>query len=446
MKRLFSEIKKSYITIISIFLIFIVFSLFQSGKYIYDLNKQRMINSMEFLKSEFLEIKSDEELMEVFKGNLVADDFENENKFLKSLNIYVKYKDNYYTKTKDKIYKLDTKNNRDYYFNFKKKEIVLFGKIQYKNDVIYIALVKDISNDLLFFKKIVEIFGWVMLIAIILVFFTNKRIINMITKSLNEITKLNENISLDNLKLIRPNNRFIEFESLYDSYEKMLEKLDSQSKKQINFIHSASHELKTPLFLIGANIEILEKYGVNDRMLFDETISLIKNDVRNMNDLVEQLLFIAMSSDIKIKKENIELSNLILEVIYIIKKKYPEIKINFEPKFIELNSDSQLLKILIKNILENSAKYGENKPINIVIDKKEKNFQISIKDNGIGMSEEELENIFTKFYRAESSNKKKGYGLGMNIVNEIINLLGGKIYIMSKKGKGTEVVLTLIDS
>lgn len=446
MKRLFSEIKKSYITIISIFLIFIVFSLFQSGKYIYDLNKQRMINSMEFLKSEFLEIKSDEELMEVFKGNLVADDFENENKFLKSLNIYVRYKDNYYTKTKDKIYKLDTKNNRDYYFNFKKKEIVLFGKIQYKNDVIYIALVKDISNDLLFFKKIVEIFGWVMLIAIILVFFTNKRIINMITKSLNEITKLNENISLDNLKLIRPNNRFIEFESLYDSYEKMLEKLDSQSKKQINFIHSASHELKTPLFLIGANIEILEKYGVNDRMLFDETISLIKNDVRNMNDLVEQLLFIAMSSDIKIKKENIELSNLILEVIYIIKKKYPEIKINFEPKFIELNSDSQLLKILIKNILENSAKYGENKPINIVIDKKEKNFQISIKDNGIGMSEEELENIFTKFYRAESSNKKKGYGLGMNIVNEIINLLGGKIYIMSKKGKGTEVVLTLIDS
>ena len=91
-------------------------------------------------------------------------------------------------------------------------------------------------------------------------------------------------------------------------------------------------------------------------------------------------------------------------------------------------------------------KYGENKPINIVIDKKEKFFQISIKDNGIGMSEEELENIFIKFYRAESSNKKKGYGLGMNIVNEIINLLGGKIYIMSKKGKGTEVVLTLIDS
>lgn len=468
MKKISTEIKKSSFIIISIFVIFIFFSLFGACEYFYTLNKQRLQDSMDFLKIEISEIKDTKKFNEIFSGTLVADDFQNEDKFLKNLDIYIEYKNNYYLST-DKIKNLNNLKkeieDRDVFLNFKDKKIILSDKFLYKNSYVKIILFENIADNLILFKKIIGIFIFLILLATILSLFINKYIVALISKSLNKIMTLNENISLDNLKLIRPKNDFMEFENIYASYEKMLEKLDIQNKQQIDFIHSASHELKTPLFVLNGNLEILEKYILEDmgnlkksenKNLSKETISFMKKDIKDMNILIEKLLFIASYNNLSLNRENFELSNLILENINNLKKVYEKkeknkkdikVKINFDIKFIEINSDYELVKILLKNILENAIKYGNNKEINIFLEETEKEVEIRIKDKGLGMSEEDLKNIFNKFYRTEKAKNqktiKKSYGLGMYIVKKIIDLLDGEINIKSKENIGTEVLIKL---
>ncbi|MGL4509982.1 ATP-binding protein, partial [Cetobacterium sp.] len=102
-----------------------------------------------------------------------------------------------------------------------------------------------------------------------------------------------------------------------------------------------------------------------------------------------------------------------------------------------------LIKLLIKNILENSIKYGKNNPVDISITNNDEQKQaiLTIKDYGIGMTSEELHHIYDRFFRANKSRSKEiqGHGLGMSIVKRIINLLNLDIKISSAPNMGTTV-------
>lgn len=442
MKKISTEIKKTSFCIIIIFIIVIFFSLFQTYQYFYTLNMQRLENSFNFLKMEISEIEDEEEFMEIFYGDLIEKDFKQENNFLKQLEIYIEQENNFYPELK-KIPKQDEIGEK-YFLDLNRKELIYSDKFLYKNNFMKITLIKNIEKDFILLKRIINIFVLSVLLATILSIFISRYIVNLISKSLNKIKTLNENISLSNLKLIKPKNDFIEFENIYNSYEKMLKKLDVQNQQQIDFIHSASHELKTPLFVLSGNLEILEKYGLQDKKLSNETIISMKEELKSMDTLIEKLLFIASYDSLTLNKKSLELSNLILETIDTLKKIYGESKINFDLKFIELCSDSQLIKILFRNIIENAIKYGNNKKIDIFLKENKETIEIIIRDNGIGMNEKELKNIYTKFYRGEElKNKKQGYGLGMYIVKKIVHLINGEISIKSEINRGTEVLVKI---
>ena len=96
------------------------------------------------------------------------------------------------------------------------------------------------------------------------------------------------------------------------------------------------------------------------------------------------------------------------------------------------------------NLLDNSIKFtGENGSIDIDIRKNNSKIIVSIKDNGIGMTEEEKKKIFERFYQVDQSHYSEGSGLGLAIVKRIINLSGGKIDIESSKGKGSNFIVEL---
>jgi signal transduction histidine kinase len=223
----------------------------------------------------------------------------------------------------------------------------------------------------------------------------------------------------------------------------MLRRLDIQNRKQIEFVHNSSHELKTPLFIIGGYIDMIKRWGKKDPEIFDEALTSIEEETKNMNILIEKLLFIAKESEIKSEQQDIELSEIVLECISNLKRQYPKSNIDFTPEYTIVKSDEALVKLLIKNLLENAIKYGRDELIEVKIESDDELEEaiLTIEDNGIGMTPTELEHIYDRFFRANKSRSKEihGHGLGMSIVKRILTLLNLDIKISSTPDVGTTV-------
>lgn len=442
LKTLAGSLKKSYIALITIFFSLFIFIIFLLGKYTINNRKQEMRNAMQFLRYE---MGSDdrETTMKIFTGNQVNEDYKNENPILLELEVVVRYKNYIYSECEDnnilKIAKENLVKNTHYY-----DYLVLENNITNKDGDIYnIVLVKNMKVEKAFYFKLVKIYLIGTIITIIISVLIMRYFLEKVNSQFEYLEKLNTCITLENLKILKPEPEFLEFEKILLSYKDMLERLDEQNKLQIDFVHNSSHELKTPIFIIGGYIDMIERWGKEDKNILNESIELIKDEVKGMSQLVEKLLFIAKDKNLTIDKREFEISELILEVISQLKLQYPNQNIKFEPEYVLLNSDSGLIKLLIRNLIENAIKYGNNRKIEVSLKKKCKGVILEIKDNGIGMKPEELEHIYDRFYRANKSRSRliQGHGLGMTIVKRILDTIEGKICIKSVFQKGTTIII-----
>ncbi|MGL5568363.1 MAG: sensor histidine kinase [Cetobacterium sp.] len=442
MKTLSGTLKKSYFQLICLFSIVLLLSLSITGKYLINSSKQYLRNAMGFLKFEILE-EVNSKSMEIFTGDLVNRLFKVENPALDDLEITIKYKDLVYTENTNKRLldaAVEDKVKNVHWYDY----MVLKNELINKDGEIYtVILVKNLKEEKDFFFDMIYIFLSGLSICILISVFAFTRLLKKIKKQLSLLENINSNITLENLKVIKPTNYFKEFDNILDSYEDMLLRLDTQNKKQIEFVHNSSHELKTPLFIIGGYIDMIKRWGKKNPEIFNEALISIEDETKSMNLLIEKLLFIAKESEIKSEKNEVELSEIILGCISSLKHQYPKSNINFTPEYAIIKSDEGLIKLLIKNILENSIKYGKNNPIDISIinNDEQKQAILTIKDYGIGMTSEELHHIYDRFFRANKSRSKEihGHGLGMSIVKRILTLLNLDIKISSTPNIGTTV-------
>ena len=442
MRTLSGTLKKSYFQLICLFTIVLLLSLSITGKYLINSSKQYLRNAMGFLKYEILE-EVNSKSMEIFTGDLVNKLFKVENPSLDDLEITIKYKDLVYTENKNKRLleaAVEDKVKNVHWYDY----MVLKNELINKDGEIYtVILVKNLREEKNFFFDMIYIFLSGLSICIIISIFAFTKLLKKIKKQLSLLENINSNITLENLKVIKPTNYFKEFDNILDSYEDMLLRLDTQNKKQIEFVHNSSHELKTPLFIIGGYIDMIKRWGKKNPEIFNEALISIEDETKSMNLLIEKLLFIAKESEIKSEKNEVELSEIILGCISSLKHQYPKSNINFTPEYTIIKSDEGLIKLLIKNILENSIKYGKNNPIDISIinNDEQKQAILTIKDYGIGMTSEELHHIYDRFFRANKSRSKEihGHGLGMSIVKRILTLLNLDIKISSTPNIGTTV-------
>lgn len=442
MRTLSGTLKKSYFQLICLFSVVLLLSLSITGKYLINSSKQYLRNAMGFLKFEILE-EVNSKSMEIFTGDLVNRLFKVENPALDDLEITIKYKDLIYTENTNKRLldaAVEDKVKNVHWYDY----MVLKNELINKDGEIYtVILVKNLKEEKDFFFDMIYIFLSGLSICIIISIFAFTKLLKKIKKQLSLLENINSNITLENLKVIKPTNYFKEFDNILDSYEDMLLRLDTQNKKQIEFVHNSSHELKTPLFIIGGYIDMIKRWGKKDPEIFNEALISIEDETKSMNLLIEKLLFIAKESEIKSEKNEVELSEIILGCISSLKHQYPKSNINFTPEYTIIKSDEGLIKLLIKNILENSIKYGKNNPVDISITNNDEQKQaiLTIKDYGIGMTSEELHHIYDRFFRANKSRSKEiqGHGLGMSIVKRIINLLNLDIKISSTPNMGTTV-------
>ena len=208
-------------------------------------------------------------------------------------------------------------------------------------------------------------------------------------------------------------------------------------EKQKQFISDASHELKTPLAVIEANVDVLEnKVGKSKWMEY------IQSEITSMNKLINDLLFLAKTENIKTirNKEQINISEEIKMVSSMFESVAYEkkVKINYNiQENIKVNVEKEDIKQIISILLDNAIKHTE-KENNIYVElKKEKGLNtIKIKNEGKPIPKEEQEKIFERFYRVDKSRKRseKRYGLGLAIAKTIIEKYNGKIEVKCNDG------------
>lgn len=216
------------------------------------------------------------------------------------------------------------------------------------------------------------------------------------------------------------------------------------SEQQRNFMMAITHELKTPIAVSKLNLETLQKRkleAVQQEKLINNTL----READRMNALCNNLLlsYQMEASGYKITKEEINLSQLIKDCINDFKIRFGERTFLSDiKKDIFINGDYFLLQIAINNLIDNANKYSSKDGIiNIIVNAKK---QIEIIDEGIGINDMDKNKVFQKFYRSgsEATQKSKGTGLGLYLVNRIINLHQGNIKIVDNLPKGTKFILS----
>ncbi len=229
---------------------------------------------------------------------------------------------------------------------------------------------------------------------------------------------------------------------------KMLRPLEENRKRQTQFIASASHELRSPLAVILSSVQAIEADPGECRRF----LSTIKSEGTRMSRLIGDMLALANADNKSwsIMKSPCELDTLLLETY----EKYEPL---LREKGISMNVElpdeslspcrcdggriSQVLGIL----LDNGASYvPAGGKIRLGVEEKEKYFRIYVEDNGPGISDENKDAVFQRFYRADSSRRdKQHFGLGLCIAKEIVTLHHGSIRIEDTKGGGTTFVVRL---
>ena len=239
-----------------------------------------------------------------------------------------------------------------------------------------------------------------------------------------------------------------ELKELAVSFNQTFERLEKSFKRQKQLAGDASHELRTPLSVILSQSEITLRRERSSKE-YKTALASIGTAAGMMSEIVEKLLALTRLSDegTILKMEPVNLNEVISQAVKTITPfaDLKDIRINLpaSPSYRPVISGNfSSVAELIINILENAVKYNVPKgEIDIAIDKKDKFFIIKIKDTGIGIAPKDIDKIFDRFYRADTSRSKKvkGLGLGLSICREIVRLHKGNIDITSTPDIGTTV-------
>lgn len=227
---------------------------------------------------------------------------------------------------------------------------------------------------------------------------------------------------------------------------RLFEQVKSLSDKKDEFIALASHELKTPLTTMKGYLQLLAKWKN------DKTSELFLNkslyQVNKLNTLVEDLLNMSRieADRLNFNMEVFDLREMLLEVIetFLYSAQTHKIikSLGNTPAIVE--GDRQRIEQAILNLLTNAIKYSPRaETVYVTLGIIENNVTVSVKDEGMGLTQEQKEQLFTRFYRAENTSGISGLGLGLYLTKQIIDRHGGKIKVSSEYGRGSEFYFTL---
>ena len=314
--------------------------------------------------------------------------------------------------------------------------VKFYGPIFYmQNELVFL----DIVN------KIILGIGVLLILASTIMGFIISR---SITRPINKLMTKAKYISKGEYdKKIEINTDILEINDLINSINNLSQSIKEQENIRKRLTGDISHELKTPLTNIQSHLEAMID-GIWEPT--EERLLSVKEEAERLSSLVSDMQKLNKydESSIKLKKDNVNISDIICFVIFQFSNlaKSKNIKLEYEKKNINLYCDKDKITQALVNILSNAIRYS-NEGSTIFIEEKLKDNKviISIEDQGIGISEEDLKYVFERFYRADKSRTRAtgGTGIGLTIVKSIVSSHGGEVKLESKLGEGSKFTIIL---
>jgi PAS domain S-box-containing protein len=241
-------------------------------------------------------------------------------------------------------------------------------------------------------------------------------------------------------------------QKLEQSQQELSEALDKE--RQLNeiksrFVSMASHEFRTPLSTVLSSASLLAKYTREDEQdRRNKHIARIKTAVKNLNDILEDFLSLGKLDEGKVQlaPSPFDLNQFIEETIEDVKgllKPNQSIYYNHNGAN-TIQSDKKLLKNVLLNLISNAIKFSEeNTTVNINSNVLDGTATITIADQGLGISEEDQQHLFSSFFRGANVINIQGTGLGLHIVKRYLELMNGSVALKSKINEGTTFTITI---
>lgn len=238
-----------------------------------------------------------------------------------------------------------------------------------------------------------------------------------------------------------------ELHQMGETFNHMIDLLESNYEKQQLFISNASHELKTPLTVIESYSSLLKRRGLKEPELFNESIEAIHSEALRMKEMTEQLLLLARHDDQwMLDLKMIDLNRFLTQIIRTYGDAFKR-TIQLESSLSGnafIQTDENKLKQLLFIFLDNARKYSDD-VIRVTARTEKSEVYIRIEDRGMGISQKDLPRVFDRFYRVDEARNRKtgGSGLGLSLAKEIAGVLGVEIRLESTEGLGTAVSIRI---
>lgn len=241
-----------------------------------------------------------------------------------------------------------------------------------------------------------------------------------------------------------------ELKTLAQAINAMLDRINKAYSAQMRFVSDASHELRTPIAVIQGYAALLDRWGKDDPEALQESIHAIRSEAKAMEELVEQLLFLARGDNDTqpFKPVAFDLTVLAGEVLR--EEEMIHQDRVFLPRWgeapIPVRADQGLIKQVMRILMDNSVKYSPpDGRVYLRVTAQEGYARVTVQDEGMGIAPQGIPHIFDRFYRTDQSRDRRtgGTGLGLSIAKWIVDRHGGWFEVVSREGVGTRISFLL---
>lgn len=272
----------------------------------------------------------------------------------------------------------------------------------------------------------------------------SKTLLKPISDSIVTMREIESSLVLKKIPMQGKSND--ELYQMTETFNRMVDRLEENFMKQQQFVSDASHELNTTITIVEGYANMLRRWGTSDLNIQRESIEAIYEESKHMRKMTRQLLDLASSQQQDcLEVEEFDLVTICRQVASLAKQLHTQSIIVYAGhEEIRMVADLTKVKQLLLILIDNAFKYS-SRDIEVHVTIESTFAVIRVKDYGVGIPKEDIDHVFERFYRVDSSRNRKtgGTGLGLPIARSIVNEHHGKISIESKVDVGTEVVVQL---
>jgi len=301
------------------------------------------------------------------------------------------------------------------------------------------SIIANMFRSTLFINSLISI-GMAMLISVFIALITSRKISTDLRYTSNLATEIQQG------KVVKAKNTKIkEINNLRNSLEDLSVKLKLKQKAKKELLDQLIHETRTPLTVLNSHFEAIEDGIIESN---HEEIEVLKSQVENLTFIISNLNRIIEDDDsaADLKIEEVEINKLIKQIVNGLKNQFENKKILLtidNDDDITIQTDKYKFTQILFNLLTNAYKYTDpDKKVNISYRIENDKFVLEVKDQGKGIGEGELNKIFNAYYRGLNETEQ-GEGIGLYIVKENVEILGGEVKVRSKVGEGSVFTVVL---